>query len=187
MEELRQFYRFRPDEIFRRVTVSSLVGLMIEVSKQDYQVKDPKLKTAHHLISNSFEIRQEEDTSLSSSSRKTSSADSEYSNELNSSVSEQDQQEVQQTPEDLGCDNDSLDGEKGNPEEQVVPLPVGGDMFESVVFKGKMLRRTLSTHSQLHSSLGDLIAGVSNLDVHRPHNQQVNSARPFHHQVSIPI
>jgi hypothetical protein len=38
MEELRQFYRFRPDEIFRRVTVSSLVGLMVEVSKLEYQV-----------------------------------------------------------------------------------------------------------------------------------------------------
>ena len=38
MEELRQFYKFRPDEIFRRVTVSSLVGLMLEVSKLEYQV-----------------------------------------------------------------------------------------------------------------------------------------------------
>jgi len=38
MEELRQFYRFRPDEVFRRVTVTSLVGLMIEVSKLEFQV-----------------------------------------------------------------------------------------------------------------------------------------------------
>ena len=43
MEELRQYYRFRPDEIFRRVTVSSLVGLMIEVSKLEYQVRIPAL------------------------------------------------------------------------------------------------------------------------------------------------
>jgi hypothetical protein len=38
MEELKHFYKFRPDEIFRRITVSSLVGLMIEVSKLEYQV-----------------------------------------------------------------------------------------------------------------------------------------------------
>ena len=40
MEELRQFYRFRPDEVFRRITVSSLTGLMIEVSKLEYQEED---------------------------------------------------------------------------------------------------------------------------------------------------
>ena len=40
MEELRQYYRFRPDEVFRRITVSSLTGLMIEVSKLEYQEED---------------------------------------------------------------------------------------------------------------------------------------------------
>jgi len=94
-------------------------------------------------------------------------------------------EQEQQQSSDQGCDGESLEDEKGNPDlPQDVSVAVENEnMFESVVFKGKMLRRTLSTHSQLHSSLGDLIAGVSQLDVHRPHNQQVSSGRAFHHQV----
>lgn len=110
-----------------------------------------------------------------SSSRKTSSVDLESTVAL----SESDRQE-ETSLSDHDCDKDSLDGEKEKPVEQPVYDP---NLFESVVFKGKMLRRTLSTQSQMHSSLGDLIAGVSDLEVHRPHNQQVHSARPFHHQV----
>lgn len=40
MEEIRQYYKFRPDEIFRRITVTSLVTLMLEVSKLEYQQED---------------------------------------------------------------------------------------------------------------------------------------------------
>ena len=40
MEEIRQFYKFRPDEIFRRITVTSMVTLMLEVSKLEYQEQD---------------------------------------------------------------------------------------------------------------------------------------------------
>ena len=40
MEEIRQYYKFRPDEIFRRITVTSLVTLMVEVSKLEYQEED---------------------------------------------------------------------------------------------------------------------------------------------------
>ena len=42
MDEIRQFYKFRPDEIFRRITVTSLVTLMVEVNKLEYQEEDAK-------------------------------------------------------------------------------------------------------------------------------------------------
>jgi hypothetical protein len=40
MQEAGQYYRFRPDEIFRRITVTSLVSLMMEQSKLEIQEKD---------------------------------------------------------------------------------------------------------------------------------------------------
>ena len=42
MDEIRQYYKFRPDEIFRRITVTSLVTLMVEVNKLEYQEEDAK-------------------------------------------------------------------------------------------------------------------------------------------------
>lgn len=40
VEEVRQFYKFRPDEIFRRVHLNNLVNLMIEVSKLEMHKSD---------------------------------------------------------------------------------------------------------------------------------------------------
>ena len=40
MEEIKTLYKFRPDEIFRRITVTSLATLMIECSKLEYQQED---------------------------------------------------------------------------------------------------------------------------------------------------
>ena len=40
MQEVSQFYRFRPDEIFRRITVTSMVQLMLEQSKLEIQEDD---------------------------------------------------------------------------------------------------------------------------------------------------
>ena len=40
MQEAGQYYRFRPDEIFRRITVTSLVSLMLEQSKLEIQEKN---------------------------------------------------------------------------------------------------------------------------------------------------
>lgn len=39
LEELHQLYKFRSDEVFRRVTVDNLVSLMIEVNKLEYQLR----------------------------------------------------------------------------------------------------------------------------------------------------
>ena len=43
MQEAGQYYRFRPDEIFRRITVTSLVSLMLEQSKLEIQENDEHL------------------------------------------------------------------------------------------------------------------------------------------------
>ena len=43
MQEAGQYYRFRPDEIFRRITITSLVNLMLEQSKLEIQEKDEHL------------------------------------------------------------------------------------------------------------------------------------------------
>ena len=40
MEEIRQYYRFRPDEIFRRVNITALVTLMLEQAKLEMQEED---------------------------------------------------------------------------------------------------------------------------------------------------
>ena len=42
MQETSQYYRFRPDELFRRITVTSMVSLMLEQSKLEIQEKDER-------------------------------------------------------------------------------------------------------------------------------------------------
>lgn len=39
LDEIHHFYKFRNDEIFRRITVNNLVSLMVEVGKLEYQLK----------------------------------------------------------------------------------------------------------------------------------------------------
>ena len=38
LEEVHQFYKFRNDEVFRRVNINNLVRLLIEQTKLDYQL-----------------------------------------------------------------------------------------------------------------------------------------------------
>ena len=47
MQEAGQYYRFRPDEIFKRITITSLVSLMLEQSKLEIQEKDEHLASQH--------------------------------------------------------------------------------------------------------------------------------------------
>jgi hypothetical protein len=35
LEELHQLYRFRSDEVFRRLTIDNLVSLVVEVTKRE--------------------------------------------------------------------------------------------------------------------------------------------------------
>lgn len=41
LEEVHQFYKFRTDEVFRRVNINSLVRLVTEVTKLEYQLQPP--------------------------------------------------------------------------------------------------------------------------------------------------
>ena len=41
LEEVHQFYKFRNDEVFRRVNVDNLVRLLIEQTKLEYQLRPP--------------------------------------------------------------------------------------------------------------------------------------------------
>ena len=41
LEEVHQFYKFRNDEVFRRVNINNLVRLLIEQTKLEYQLNPP--------------------------------------------------------------------------------------------------------------------------------------------------
>ena len=64
MEEIKTYYKFRPDEIFRRITMTSLATLMIETSKLEYQEEDAErlsrcvIKSQISYLRHFFEIRQ---------------------------------------------------------------------------------------------------------------------------------
>ena len=50
LEELHQLYKFRSDEVFRRVTIDNLVSLMVEVNKLEYQLRPSSSSvSSHHL------------------------------------------------------------------------------------------------------------------------------------------
>jgi len=42
LEEVHQYYKFRNDEVFRRVNVNNLVRLLIEQTKLEYQINPPE-------------------------------------------------------------------------------------------------------------------------------------------------
>ena len=42
LEEVHQYYKFRNDEVFRRVNINNLVRLLIEQTKLEYQVNPPE-------------------------------------------------------------------------------------------------------------------------------------------------
>ena len=41
LEEVHQFYKFRHDEVFRRVNINNLVSLIVEQTKLEYQLNPP--------------------------------------------------------------------------------------------------------------------------------------------------
>ena len=43
LEEVHQYYKFRNDEVFRRVNVNNLVRLLIEQTKLEYQLNPPPI------------------------------------------------------------------------------------------------------------------------------------------------
>ena len=145
MQEVSQFYRFRPDEIFRRITVTSMVSLMLEQSKLEIQEEDEYARLTAH--------------------------ESEVSNDKN--------EDVDSAVEDVGSSDDCKD--KNDDDEE--------DMIESVVFKGKMIKRTISVQS--HSkSVANLIQGVGSIDIaseygfRKVSNSSAGGSSGYHHHDS---
>jgi hypothetical protein len=52
LEELHQLYKFRSDEVFRRVTIDNLVSLIIEVNKLEYQLRPSIREPAFESVAN---------------------------------------------------------------------------------------------------------------------------------------
>ena len=140
MEEIRQYYKFRPDEIFRRITVTSMVTLMLEVSKLEYQEED-----AHRLDN---QIREDQE-SLLLQDQKTEEQE-EPKNEG---------QNEKEAKEEEALEVDSLDSAI-DPEEhrrEHEDLDDDPDMIDSIVFKGKKIRKGGGFNSHHFSSVGNLL------------------------------
>jgi len=69
IEEIQQYYKFRPDEIFRRININSLVSLVIEVNKLEHQLDENHAATDPHIndlnAEDDLDIQSELDDSAS--------------------------------------------------------------------------------------------------------------------------
>ena len=140
MEEIRQYYKFRPDEIFRRITVTSMVTLMLEVGKLEFQEQDAER------LNN--QIREDQESLL----------DKEKSTPPTIEKIEVQEEEVDE------CEADSLDSAI-DPEDHRAPIEVEDDedYIDSIVFKGKKIKKGSGLHSHHFSSVGNLLQ-VNNID-----------------------
>lgn len=148
MEEIRQYYKFRPDEIFRRITVTSLVTLMLEVSKLEYQEEDAERLTN--------QIREDQESlQQTSKAEATPAPPQEASMEPQEMVQEAAKEEEEV---DDSCEADSLDSAI-DPEEHTRQLEDDQDdgYIDSIVFKGKKIRKGGGLHSHHFSSVGNLL------------------------------
>ena len=146
MEEIRQYYKFRPDEIFRRITVTSMVTLMLEVSKLEYQEEDS------HRLDN--QIREDQESLLLQGQKVEEKANETLEDEGQNDLQEEDEKEV----EEEGLEVDSLDSAI-DPEEhrRSEDLDDDPDMIDSIVFKGKKIRKGGGFNSHHFSSVGNLL------------------------------
>lgn len=155
MEEIRQYYKFRPDEIFRRITVTSMVTLMLEVSKLEYQEEDS------HRLDN--QIREDQESLLLNGDQKVE----EKANEVLEDEGQNDlHEEEEKEAAEEGLEVDSLDSAI-DPEEhrRSQDLDDDPDMIDSIVFKGKKIRKGGGFNSHHFSSVGNLlqILGILNI------------------------
>lgn len=122
---MSQFYRYRPDEIFRRITVTSLVKLMLEQTKLEMQQEDEEL------------------VAMAAMQSATDLSRAEAAGE-------------EPPPPEVEAGNDAVAPDQDVEEEEDQGQQ---DVIESIVFRGKMIRRTASVQS--HSkSVADLFHGV---------------------------
>ena len=139
MEEIRQYYKFRPDEIFRRITVTSMVTLMLEVSKLEYQEED-----AHRLDN---QIREDQESLLLQDQKA----------EIEEPKNEGQNEEEAKEEEALEVDSldSAIDPEEHRREHE--DLDDDPDMIDSIVFKGKKIRKGGGFNSHHFSSVGNLL------------------------------
>lgn len=144
MEEIRQYYKFRPDEIFRRITVTSLVTLMLEVSKLEYQEEDAERLTN--------QIREDQE----SLQQQPKMEEQEALLEPQEIIQEEAAPKVEEV--DDSCEADSLDSAI-DPEDHSRQLEDEQDdgYIDSIVFKGKKIRKGGGLHSHHFSSVGNLL------------------------------
>ena len=142
MEEIRQFYKFRPDEIFRRITVTSMVTLMLEVSKLEYQEED-----ANRLDN---QIREDQESLLQQEGQtKEMPVEAEKAPEAPEEQQEEDEAEALEV--------DSLDSAIDPEEHRREEIEEDGDLIDSIVFKGKKIRKGGGFNSHHFSSVGNLL------------------------------
>merc|ERR1711971_131745 len=149
MEEIKTLYKFRPDEIFRRITVTSLATLMIECSKLEYQQEDSARLTS--------QIREDQE---SLQKMRENAVDGEQEEivindetiEAQNDVGEEGIENKETLDHDDDCDVDSLDSAIDPEEHRALPPALDDhdeDYIDSVVFKGrKILKKTNSLHQQ---------------------------------------
>jgi len=179
MEEIKTYYKFRPDEIFRRITVTSLATLMIESSKLEYQEEDSERLTS--------QIREDQE-SLQKLERESVSKSPEKASENTDQEPAQEptKEEVNKEEDGDDCDADSLDSAIDPDEQRALPPADDPDFIESVVFKGRKIRRHVSNglHQQhLVGSVGNLLQGFGEITV-SPRSINDMSDRTYHHHDS---
>jgi len=156
MQEAGHYYRFRPDEIFRRITATSMVSLMLEQSKLQIQEND------EHLASQNGGSSSREENSFQSPSAPSTERDEE-----NEKINNAEEEVDSGVDGENGVDSHYKEEENENsvPDKQFEEPEQEADfeLIESIVFKGKLIKRQLSVQS--HSkSVADLFSGVSSVD-----------------------
>jgi len=193
MEEIKTYYKFRPDEIFRRITVTSLATLMIECSKLEYQEEDSDRLTS--------QIREDQESLQKMEKVPTKSPQKIRGNAVNGEQEEKvvtkdtseaqindGEEEVENKEAVDDCDADSLDSAIDPEEHRAFPPALDDhdeDYIDSVVFKGrKILKKTNSLHHQhLQGSLGNLLQGFGEIAL-SPRSINDMSDRTYHHHDS---
>jgi len=183
MQEAGHYYRFRPDEIFRRITATSMVSLMLEQSKLEIQEND------EHLASQNGGSSSREENSFQSPSAPSTERDEE-----NEKINNAEEEVDSGVDGENGVDSPYKEEENENsvPDKQFEEPEQEADfeLIESIVFKGKFIKRQLSVQS--HSkSVADLFSGVSSVDDNnmsitgsRKGSNSSHASSGFHHHDS---
>jgi hypothetical protein len=196
MEEIKTYYKFRPDEIFRRITVTSLATLMIECSKLEYQQEDSARLTSQIREDQESLQKMEKVSTKSPQKIRKNAVDGEqeevvtkdHTIEAQNNVGEEGIENKEALDNDDDCDVDSLDSAIDPEEHRAFPPALDDhneDYIDSVVFKGrKILKKTNSLHHQhLQGSLGNLLQGFGEIAL-SPRSINDMSDRTYHHHDS---